>query len=215
MQRREHEMAGKARLHGDLSSLEIADLADHDDVGILAQDRAQRARKVELDLGMDLCLRNAVQRKLDWILDRHHIQAAAVEAGHGRVQRRGLPRARRAGHQHDTVRLADQPVDRSKGGFAHAQSSEVEARGILVEKAQYDALTGSGRQRRHAHVDALVAELQRHAPVLRQALFGDVQARHHFEPRYQRRVQFFRRRRFLLQQPIHPVAQLEGSFEWH
>jgi hypothetical protein len=44
VQRREHEVAGQRRLHGDLRRLEIAYLADHDDVGILAQDRAQRAR---------------------------------------------------------------------------------------------------------------------------------------------------------------------------
>ena len=57
VQRRQHEMAGERCLHRDLRGLEVADLADHDDVGILAQDRAQRAREVELDPRIDLRLR--------------------------------------------------------------------------------------------------------------------------------------------------------------
>ena len=72
-------MPGEARLDGDLRSLEIADLADHDDVGILAEDRTERARKVELDLRIDLGLTDTVQRELDRILDRHDVQPPAVE----------------------------------------------------------------------------------------------------------------------------------------
>ncbi len=40
VQRRQHEVTRQASLHGDLRRLEVADLADHHDVGILAQDRA-------------------------------------------------------------------------------------------------------------------------------------------------------------------------------
>ncbi len=72
-------MPGEARLDGDLRSLEIAYLADHDDVGILTEDRTERARKVELDLRIDLGLTDAVQREFDRILDRHDVEPPAVE----------------------------------------------------------------------------------------------------------------------------------------
>ena len=39
VQRREHEVAGERRLDGDAGGLGVADLADEDDVGVLAQDR--------------------------------------------------------------------------------------------------------------------------------------------------------------------------------
>ena len=79
VQRGEDQVPGEARLDGDLRSLEIADLADHDDVGILAEDRTERARKVELDLRIDLGLTDTVQRELDRILDRHDVEPPAVE----------------------------------------------------------------------------------------------------------------------------------------
>ena len=41
VQRREHEVAGERRLDGDLRRLAVADLADHDDVGVGAHHRAQ------------------------------------------------------------------------------------------------------------------------------------------------------------------------------
>ena len=41
----EHEVAGERGLHRVLRGLRVADLAHHDDVGVLAQHRAQGARR--------------------------------------------------------------------------------------------------------------------------------------------------------------------------
>src|SRR5689334_15599681 len=49
VQRREDEVAGERRLDRDLGRLGVADLADHDDVGVLADDRAQTAGEREAD----------------------------------------------------------------------------------------------------------------------------------------------------------------------
>ena len=54
--RREHEVAGERGLHRHLRGLGVADLADHDDVGVLAQDRAQRGREGDVDLALHLHL---------------------------------------------------------------------------------------------------------------------------------------------------------------
>jgi hypothetical protein len=45
VQRRQHEVTGQRGLDRDLDGLGVADLTDQDDVGVLAQDRAQRARE--------------------------------------------------------------------------------------------------------------------------------------------------------------------------
>jgi hypothetical protein len=49
VERREHQVAGERGLDADLGGLEVADLADHDDVGVLAQERAQRRGEREAD----------------------------------------------------------------------------------------------------------------------------------------------------------------------
>ena len=206
MQRGQYQVSGETRLHRDLRGFQIADFPDHDDVGILAQDGAQGAREVELDLRVDLRLPDAVERKLDGVLDGHHVERAAIQARHRRVERGRLARTGRAGNEHDAMRLADQAVDRGQGRIAHPERGEVKPRGILVQQAQHHALARAGGQGRHAHVDALVAELQRHASILRHALFGDVEARHHLQPRHQRRVQRARRLDHVVQHAIDPEA---------
>ena len=42
----EDEVAGQRGLDGDLGGLDVSDLTDHDDVGILAEDRAEQAGEV-------------------------------------------------------------------------------------------------------------------------------------------------------------------------
>ena len=45
VQRRQHEVTGERGLDRDVRGLEVADLADEHDVGVGAQDRAQRGRE--------------------------------------------------------------------------------------------------------------------------------------------------------------------------
>jgi hypothetical protein len=69
VQRGEHEVAGERGLGGDLGGLQVADLADQDDVGILAQEGAQQGGELQVDVGVDLALADARQLDLDRILD--------------------------------------------------------------------------------------------------------------------------------------------------
>ena len=62
-------MAGERGLDRDLGRLAVADLADHDDVGVLAEDRAQAAGEGQADLRLHLDLVHAGQLVLDRILD--------------------------------------------------------------------------------------------------------------------------------------------------
>jgi hypothetical protein len=50
MQRGKHQVAGQSRLDGHIGGLAIADLTDHDDVRILAQQRAHAIREAQVDV---------------------------------------------------------------------------------------------------------------------------------------------------------------------
>ncbi len=60
------EVSREGSLDGDLCGLQIADLADHDHVGILPHDRSESICKGEIDLRVDLNLANP----FDLIFDR-------------------------------------------------------------------------------------------------------------------------------------------------
>ena len=87
MQRGQNEMAGERRLDGDLRRLEVPNLSDEHDVGILAQERAQRRGEVEADVLADLDLIDPRQVELDGILRRHDVDVGLVERRERRVER--------------------------------------------------------------------------------------------------------------------------------
>jgi hypothetical protein len=80
VQRGQHQVAGQRGLDGDLRGFEIADLADHDHVRVLAQDGAQRLGKTEVDLGIDLRLADAGQLVLDRVFHRHDVAAVLASS---------------------------------------------------------------------------------------------------------------------------------------
>jgi hypothetical protein len=53
----------------------------------------------------------------------------------------------------------------------------------LSSRRKHHALAAVGRNGRHAHVDRAPGDAQRNAPVLRQALLGDVERSHHLDAR--------------------------------
>ena len=107
VQRREHHVPGECRLDRHLRRLGVPDLADHDHVGVGAQDRAQRRGERHVRLDVDLHLVDAGQPVLDRILDRDDVDLRPVDLGECRVERRRLARAGRPG---------DEQRSRSAGG---------------------------------------------------------------------------------------------------
>jgi hypothetical protein len=76
---RQHHVAGDRGAERDLRGLGVADLADHDDVRILAQDRAQRAGERLLRLLVDVHLVDAGELVLDRVLDRHQVLGLVLD----------------------------------------------------------------------------------------------------------------------------------------
>jgi hypothetical protein len=73
----EHQMPRHRRLHGDGGGLGVADLAHHDDVGILAQDRPQAAGEGEPDPLVDLHLVDPGHLVLDRVLQGDHVDGSS------------------------------------------------------------------------------------------------------------------------------------------
>ena len=173
----------------DLRGLAVADLADHDDVGVVAQERAQARREGQVDLRVDLRLRDALELVLDRILDGEDVEVGRVDLGEAGVERRRLARAGRAGDQQDAVRPVDESSRSARGDRRRSRCRR--GRGAPSSRSSRRMVMRSpcgGRRGGDAHVDVLAGDLAADAAVLRQPLLGDVEAGHDLHARDDRRA---------------------------
>jgi hypothetical protein len=213
MQGAEDQVAGQRRLDGDLRGLGVADLADHDDIRVLAQDRAQAAGERQLDLGVHLDLANAAQLVLDRILDRDDVLFDGIDLGQHRIKRRRLAAAGRPGDEDDAVTLARQPAHGFEIASYQPQFLQAEDVGAAVEQAHDDAFAEGRRQGGDADVDFAAAHAGADAAVLGQAAFGDVHRRHHLDARDQRGMHAAWRREHLDEQAVDAEADRRVALE--
>ena len=178
-------MPRQGRLDRDLRGLDVADLADHHDVGVRAEDRTQRRRERQPGARVDLHLVQAGQPILDRILDRDHVDLRPVDLGHRGEQGRRLARARGAGDE----QRAGRPVDHRSEPLLHRRTEPdlFHRRRLLglVEEAHDDRLALDRRQGRDADVEhpPRSGRGERDASVLRLPAFGDVELREHLQAR--------------------------------
>ena len=125
MQRREDEVPREGGFDRDLGGLRVADLPDHDHVGIRAQDRPQRRREREPRADVDLHLVHARQAVLDGILDRDDVDLRPVDLREAGIERRRLAGSGRAGDQQRARRHAD---DRREPLAHRLREAELEQR---------------------------------------------------------------------------------------
>ena len=118
VQRRQHEVSRERRLHRDPRRLDVAHLADEDDVGILAQDRLEPAGERDVGLLVDLDLVDRREDVLDRVLDGRDVAVGVVDLAERRVQRRGLPAPGRSRADHHAERRPDE--QRELGRASHA-----------------------------------------------------------------------------------------------
>ena len=179
----EDEVARERGADGDVRRLAVADLADHDDIGVLPQDVPQGTGEGQADLGPDLDLVGAGHLVFDGVFDRDDAEVGGVDLTEKGVERGGFAGAGRTGHQNDAMGELEDALDGGLLGGIHAQPVHGVGLAAEVEQAQAHALGVDGRDGGDADVERIAPGLEVDAPVLRQAFFRDVEPRHDLEAR--------------------------------
>src|SRR5581483_2484042 len=189
-------MAGERGLHGNRRGLFVADLADHDLVGIVAEDCAQAACERQPLLLVDGNLSDAAELVLDRILDRDDLVLRRLNLGERGIERRRLAGAGGAGDEHHAVRLLDELAELQQHVFVEAEDVEPQilelgVHRLLVENTDDGVFAVRGGDDRDAEVDRASRDPQLEAAVLGDALLGDVELGHDLDTADDRRVMAF------------------------
>src|SRR5262249_44933063 len=143
---------------------------------------------------------------LDRIFHGHDVLGVVVQALERGIERGGLAGAGGTGDQNDAVRLVDELIHGGLGVRIHAEGVQVEPACLLVENTQHHALAVPGGDGRYAYVDRTAGDFQADAAILRQALLGDVEARHDLHARHHERRNRAARLQHLAQHAIDAEA---------
>ena len=170
----EHEVPGEGGADRDLGRLEIADLADHDDVRVLAEDRAQGAGEGVADLGVGLDLGDVRHLVLDRVLHGDDLLDAVVDLLKARGEGRGLARAGGPGDEHDAVVGVEPAPEEAEVVLLHAEVGEGEVVALLREQPEHDGLAERAGHRRDPDVHLAARDARRDPAVLGEAALRDV-----------------------------------------
>ena len=170
-------MAGQRRLHRHLGRFQIADLAHHDDVRVLAHQRADAVGKAQIDGRLHLHLVEAVFHHLDRVLDGGHVHLLGGQRAQRGVERRGLARAGRSGHQHDTVGARRHFLPARQIVALQAQLGKAARQHRRVEHPHHQLFAKGGGQRRQPQLHLVaIGGACLDPPVLRTAALHHVHA---------------------------------------
>ena len=139
-------MTGQCRLDADFRSLKIANLTDHDDIGILTQKSPQGCGKVEADLFMHLHLIDPGKVEFNRVFRRRNILCGFIEFREGRVKRNRFSTPGRPGDQNHPERLVNLPLEPLQRLLFITQLGHVELQIAFIKQPQNNLLAEQGRQ---------------------------------------------------------------------
>jgi hypothetical protein len=178
VQRAQHQVAGERGLDRDARGFLVAHLADHDDVGVGAQEGAHGGGEGPADARVHLHLAQALLRDLDRVLGGPDLALVGVDVAHQRVQRGGLAAAGGAADQDQAVGLGHHARRSARlPGLRPMLSS-----GMGLEPASRRSTTSSspravGTVTTRSSVLRAAEAREVDLAVLRLAVLGDVHAR--------------------------------------
>src|SRR5207245_7661699 len=140
-QSRKDQVPRQRRFDSNLGSLEIANLADQNDVWILSQERAKGSREIEPDLFFHLDLVDSRQIKFDRVFRRHDVCVDRIQRLQSRVKSVRLTTSRRAGDEHHAVRFRDVSLEFDERLGFETEIRHVEHQLLFIEQAKYDLLS--------------------------------------------------------------------------
>ena len=90
-------------MNGDFGGFTIAYFADHDDIGVLPENRPQSRGKRQVDLGIYLHLAHAEELIFHRIFDGNDVLVRRIDVSQCCIERRRLPASGRPGYENDAV----------------------------------------------------------------------------------------------------------------
>src|SRR6185369_5803296 len=205
-------MPGQAGLNGDFSRFGIADFANHDDVRVLAQYRAEPSGEGQIYLGIYLDLADPLDLVFDRIFDGDDVFFAGIDPVQRGVESRRLAAAGRPGHEDDAARPCQHSLQRPYAMFPQTDVGQGEDPLFLVQQAQHGPLSVVGRNDRDADIDIAAGDQHPDAAVLRQAFFGDVETGHDLDARDQRILDDFGGRKLFVEDAVDAEADQQIPF---
>src|SRR6185437_5367680 len=132
---------------------------DHDDVGVLAQNRAQTRRERQADVGIDLYLVDAGHFVFDRVFQRHDVDGVVLDLLDQGVEAGRFARAGRAGSQDHTVGLLQTLADAAQIAAMVTKIFRLHAGACFVEQTDDDLFAPDHRRYGDTQIDFLAAHL--------------------------------------------------------
>ncbi len=211
MQRAEHEMAGQGGLDRDFRGFGIPDFTHHDDIGVLAQEGAQRVGKRQADIRAHQHLVDTAHLILNRLLGGQDAPVDLVDFVQEGVERGRFSRTGGTRHQDDPVGAVDVALDQLFVARRHPEIFQADELAFALQKTQADTLAVNGRHGRYADIDVLALHAQSDTPVHGHAFLGDIQVGHDLDTRDDGGLEPDQagRHRRLVQNTVDPVANTE------
>ena len=207
------QVAGHRRLDGDFRSFDVADLADHDDVWILAQKGLQGGSKGHPHLLVDVDLVDPLEVELHRILSGENFDILTVHRVQSGIEGNCLARPGRSGNQQQPLGSLETSPQHRKGLLGKAQLGQVDIQRGLIENPQDHRLTIEGRQRGDPKINRSIAPHPHLDPaILGDPTLGNVQAGKNFQPGDQGVLDGQRQVHAFKKGTVLAVTHLHGSF---
>ena len=153
----QHEVAGERRVNRDMGGFGIADFADHDDVGVLAHEGAQRRCECQPDGRLRLGLIDTRELVFDRVFDREDLAGRLVENRQDGGKRRGLAAAGRSGDHDHAVRQRQERPQLLFVGRREAELLDRQQAAVLGQEADDGGFPVLGRHDGDAHIEVASA----------------------------------------------------------
>src|SRR6266700_3727725 len=175
-------MARQARISRNRGRLQIANLANHDDVRGLTQNGAQRDWKCHSDIVVDLHLVDPGHLIFDRFFHGDDLAVRLIDVVEAGVKGARFARTSRAGYEQNSIGRTQQPLEFFLIVAEEAEFGQAEEQARSIENTHDNAFAMVRRDGGNTQINRFLFDLHLNASVLRQTLFRDThRAGHNLE----------------------------------
>ena len=161
-------MSRERGVNRERGGLVVPNLADHDNVGVLAHKRAQPVCEREADFRFHLRLVDARELILNRVLNRGDVHIRGIEQIKHGVERGGFPAPRRPRGENHTSRRLERLMNALQVLAVKTKRFKREAGRAFAKEPHHNLLSKIGRQHRHAERHFVAADFNFEPAVLGQ-----------------------------------------------